>query len=235
MADASHFIETTEGYWQRLEDAVPPDRLVPPFRYGYPACLPDGRVLMLPIRRRAETPERAVASLIPNHASFAVIDALAGMMAAAAQDLDADSVVGLPSLGLALAPLMAQKLGHPNYVPLGYSRKYWYQDRLSEAVSSFTSPEPGKRVYLDPHLLPRVEGRRIVLVDDTISTGRTALAALTLFGRLDTTVAGLVFAMAQGDHWQAFLPDPWPSRVRFVFRSPILRRVERGWTPCDPA
>ena len=61
------------------------------------------------------------------------------------------------------------------YVPLGYSRKFWYDDALSEPVHSITSPETGKRLRLDPNLLPLLDRRRTVLVDDAISTGATAV------------------------------------------------------------
>ena len=70
------FVEPTTRYWQEImpPGSVPDDAAT--YQYGFPAKLPDGRILMLPIRRRLDDPSRAVASLIPNHASFAVIDAL---------------------------------------------------------------------------------------------------------------------------------------------------------------
>lgn len=194
------FTEPTTNYWQEILSAdalpLPPE---PPFRNGYPARLPDGRHLMLPIRKRPGPADVDVASLIPNQASFSVISALAGFMAELARPMRAEAVVGMPTLGLALAPQMAAKLCHSNYVPLGYSRKFWYRDELSEPVTSITSPGDGKRVYLDPNLLPRIAGRRIVLTDDTISSGSTATAVLRLFQRVDTEVVGVIFAMKQGD------------------------------------
>src|ERR1700759_489533 len=124
-SERDDFIEPTTGYWQTIEYAVPSERLAPPFKFGYPARLPDGRFLVLPIRRR-ENRDRAVASFIANHASFEVLETLADLMAAQAALRTPDIVIGLPTLGLALAPLIAKRLGHRKLVPFGTSRKFWY-------------------------------------------------------------------------------------------------------------
>jgi adenine/guanine phosphoribosyltransferase-like PRPP-binding protein len=226
------FTEPTTFYWQAIEADIPPELQLPPFRFGFPARLPDGRFLMLPIRRRE--PGRAVASFIANHASFGVLDALAGHMAAQVRDRDADVLVGLPTLGLALAPLVARRLGHTGFVPLGTSRKFWYDDALSQPVSSITTAGPGRRLYVDPNLVPRLAGRRVIVVDDTISSGTTAIAALTLVQAAGAEVVGLAFAMSQGALWKAALAavgPQWPERVSFVFQSPHLVLADAGWMP----
>lgn len=224
------FIEPTTDYWQQL---LPGHSVAtePPFQYGYPVTLPDGRMLRLPIRQRADDPNRAVASLIANHASFDVVDALGEAMTMLARPFAPDVVVGIPTLGLALAPLIAKQLGHSHFAPLGYSRKYWYQDGLSEPVRSITSPDAEKHVFLDPNLLPRVRGKQVLLVDDTISSGTTALAVLRLLERIGAEPVALVFAMNQGGRWRRQLDPKWQEKVRAVFFSPLLRAVPDGWMP----
>ena len=227
------FVETTAGYWQAIEPASAAPE-TPPFRYGFPAQLPDGRTLRLPIRRRAGAPDRAVASFIPNHASFEVIDALQQEMTALARPLAPDVIVALPTLGLALGPGIAKGLGHPHYAPLGTSRKFWYTDALSVPVVSITSPESGRRLYLDPHLQSRIEGRRAILVDDTISSGATILAAAALLELAGAEIVGLVFAMSQSDIWRQELNKARPdlaAKVRYIFQSPLLALTEDGWVP----
>ena len=227
------FTEPTTHYWQAFEDEVERERLTPPFRLGYPARLPDGRILMLPIRRREEG-SRAVASFIANHASFAVIDGLAAHTAAALGPLDPELIVGLPTLGLALAPPLARLLGEPNFVPLGTSRKFWYDEALSEPVTSITTTGAGRRIFVDPNLLPRLAGKRVVVVDDTISSGTTAVTALRLMRRVGAEVVGLSFAMSQGEHWRetlAAFAAQWPAKVSYVFTSPHLRLTPDGWEP----
>lgn len=225
------FTEATTGYWQEL---LPGPALgQAPYRLGYPVTLPCGRVLVLPLRALPEG-GRAVASLIANQASHAILEALTDHMAELARPLAADIVVGVPTLGLALAGRVAERLGQARYAPLGYSRKFWYRDDLSEPVSSITSPTPGKRIYLDPNLLPLVQGRRAVLVDDAISTGSTIVAAAALLNRLGAGLAGIVVAMKQTNRWQGTLAkaDPaLPAKVLGVYGCPMFARGEDGWVP----
>src|ERR1700742_3916374 len=100
------YTEPTTGYWQELTAAIPPRfGASPPYRFGYPVRLPCGSFLVLPLRQLPDG-DRAVASLIANQASNAVVSALADHMAAQARALGAEIVVGLPTLGLAFASLV---------------------------------------------------------------------------------------------------------------------------------
>jgi adenine/guanine phosphoribosyltransferase-like PRPP-binding protein len=226
------FTEPTTGYWQELTPEVP-SRFAsrPPFRFGYPVRLPDSRVLVLPLRQLPDG-DMAVASLIANQASQAVVVALADHRAGLAREYGAEIVVGLPTLGLAFAALVAERLGHSRYVPLGYSRKFWYDDALSEPVHSITSPEAGKRLRLDPNMLSLLEGRRIVLVDDAISTGATAVAALRLLARVGAAIGGMAVAMKQTNRWETAMASlPGTAPVRAVYGCPLFRRGDDGWWP----
>lgn len=224
--------EATTAYWQALLPAAPADA-APPWRMGVPVPLPDGRWLRLPIRALPHEPGAGVASLLLNHASFEVADALAALLTERVAALQPEVVVGLPTLGLGLAAAVARGLGHARCVPLGTSRKFWYDEAWSAEVVSVTSPVPGKRVYLDPHLLPLVQGRRVLLVDDAVSTGRTADAPWRLLERAGAQVLGLAVAMRQGRRWEATLGPERAARVTGVFDSPLLRATPEGWVPRD--
>jgi len=186
------------------------------------------RWLDLPIRPLPD-PRRAVASLIANQASFAVVDALTAAIRPLAARFAPEVVVGLPTLGLALAPGLARLLGHAHFVPLGYSRKFWYEDRLSVEIRSITSPGAGKRLYLDPLILPRLAGKRVLIVDDVASTGSSLQAASALMQQAGVTVAGAVVAMRQGACDPA--ADPFP--IAHVFATPRFTRRADGWWPED--
>lgn len=194
---------------------------------GFPASLPDGRQLLLPIRDLPDGSGRAVASLIINQAAFEVEDTLADIMAGHWRDGAPDVVVGVPTLGLPLANAVARRLGHRRMVPLGTSRKFWYTETLSEPIRSITSPEKGKTIYLDPRMLPLLEGRKILLVDDVVSTGTSLAAVLRLLAKAGIAPAGIAVAMEQGEAWRDVLPGP--ERVRGAIRSPILRKEGAGY------
>jgi adenine/guanine phosphoribosyltransferase-like PRPP-binding protein len=228
-----HFTEATTGYWQHIVPADAVDRTEAPWQFGYPARLPDGCVLVLPIRQLASEPSHAVASLLVNHASLDVVDTLGAMLAGRLSTQMPELVIGLPTLGLALAPVVARALGHARYVPMGYSRKFWYDEALSAPVHSITSPVPGKRIYLDPNLRPLIEGKRLVLVDDAVSTGTTLLAAWDLIESLGGNVVACGVAMLQGRRWIDRLGAERAARVGGVFESPLLQAVPDGWVLRD--
>ncbi len=180
--------------------------------------MPDGRWLHLPIR------DIGVAGLIATQASFPVIRALSGWMAEAARPLGAEAVLGLPTLG----PLVAEALGHPNWVAAGYSRKRWYEEALSVTIHSITTTGE-RRLWLDPLMLDRLRGKRVLLVDDVVSSGASAQAGLGLLAKAGVVPVGLCVAMVQTRRWA----PSWPAEIPVVsvFETPALTRDAQGWWP----
>jgi adenine/guanine phosphoribosyltransferase-like PRPP-binding protein len=249
----THYTEPTTTYWQEIHP--PSDREArskPPWRYAYPALLPDSSTLLLPIRQlppkpplqtqptnttrgQAPAPLQAVASLIINQASLSVTESLSTHLAALLAPYAPDIIVALPTLGLSLAPLVAKELGHARYVPMGYSVKFWYDEELSVPVSSVTSPGVGaKRLYLDPNMISLLagRGRRVALVDDAISSGKTVVAALGLLEKVGVEVVVVGVAMRQGTRWSGVMGSR-AEKVVGVFDSPLLEGVEGGWVVRD--
>lgn len=230
--------DATTDYWQTtLTEAELTQSPLPPYARSYPAKLPDGRYLLLPLRGMPTTdgsaPDRCVASLIANQASIAVVEQLALHMAEAAKPQDFEVVIGMPTLGLAFAPLVAKHLGHSRYVPLGYSRKYWYRDELSEPVSSITTPGKGKLLYIDPNQLSLIAGKRVLVVDDAVSSGTTMVSGLNLLARCGAEVAAIAVAMRQGTQWQQKLVRTDGSAIPVVaaYDCPRMERRADGWWP----
>jgi adenine/guanine phosphoribosyltransferase-like PRPP-binding protein len=226
--------DATTDYWQRtVSEAELAQSPLPPYVCSYPARLPDGRYLVLPLRGMPSNPERCVASLIANQASMEVVEQLALHMADAARAHDFEVVVGLPTLGLAFAPLVAKHLGHSRYVPLGYSRKYWYREELSEPVSSITTPGKGKLLYIDPNQLSLITGKRVLVVDDAVSSGTTMVSGLNLLARCGAEVVAIAVAMRQGTQWQHKLrrADGSPIPVVGAYDCPRMEKRADGWWP----
>ena len=216
------FVKPTTGFWQEVvEPGDAAATTLPPYQFGYPAPLADGSHLILPLRVLPNG-QRAVASLIANHASFSVIDTLSDAMADLLRDRGVEQIVGMPTLGLAFAPIVARNLGLSNYVPLGYSRKFWYRDDLAEPVRSITTPGVGKSVYIDPN------------IDDAVSSGSTLLSVLRLLQRIDCEVVAISVAMIQGVAWRQALADfdaKAPGLVKGAIAGPMFLRTEGGWVP----
>lgn len=216
-------------YWQTIH---PPGSFDPagPHRQSYPAVLPDGRQMILPIRPLADG-RHGIASLIVNQASFEVLDTLAGCLADRLAGLRPDVIVGLPTLGLTLAAAVAQKLGHARYVPFGTSRKFWYLNELSVPMSSITTPHQQKRLFADPRMLPLLQGCRVVLIDDVMSSGSSMVAGLKLLVALGIEPVALAVAMLQTERWRSAISacgEGWPERTQSVLATPLLERDPEG-------
>lgn len=224
-------------FWQEIHPAgTIPDDAADGFADLYPAALPDGRQIALPIRVLPGGADRAVASLIVNQASFAVEDSLAEAMTEAARFYSPAVVVGVPTLGLPLAANVARRLSHPRMVALGTSRKFWYDEALSEPLRSITSPGGEKRIYVDPRMLPVLEGRAFVLVDDVVSTGASLVSVLRLLERAGLRPAAAVFAMLQGERWRDALAEAGMADlpIHGAMATPLLARGQDGrWRPQD--
>ena len=118
-AMTTEFTEPTTNYWQEI---LPPEHVSsPPWKYGVPARLPDSRVLMLPIRPLNNDTNDAIASLLVNQAALDVVQELGAFLAHVVKPFEPEVIIGLPTLGLSLAPIVAQKIGLSGFIvkPVG--------------------------------------------------------------------------------------------------------------------
>ncbi len=218
-------METTQAgavtFWQAFTSPRPRPAT---WTDRYDAAMPDGTVLVLPLR---DLGTHAVAGLIVNQASFAVSDQLCRWMAQTVAADGVEVVVGLPTLGHVVGQGVARALGHPNWVAPGSTRKLWYADTLSVPTASVTSPQAGRRMWLDPRLLDRLRGKRVLLADDVICTGTSALAGLALLGAAGIRPVAACVAMAQTSQWRANWPADIPLRAAFA--TPRFHRANGGW------
>jgi adenine/guanine phosphoribosyltransferase-like PRPP-binding protein len=203
------------------------------FATSYPVRLGDGSHLILPLKP-LPMGDKAIALLMANETSFEIehriVERLAGLVRAAVPD----AVVGIPTLGLTYASRVAEAIGLPDFVALGHSRKFWYDDALSEVAASSTSPDQNKRVYLDPALLNRVHRRRIVIVDDVLNTGGTMTAAVRLLHHARAEVVAIIAVLTEGWDWHralARIDQALPGKVRALGHIPLFGAVSGGWAP----
>ncbi len=209
-----------------------------PYEESCPVQLSDGNWVDLPFLPLPPDFNTAIAFLCSNQTSFELCDLLTTHMAELAKEFDPEVVIGMPTLGMVYGSRVAEKLGHTRYVPLGYSRKFWYEEELSVPVCSITSPTKPKTVYIDPRLLERMRGKRVILVDDVVSSGGSLHAQILLCEKLGINLVGIIVANKETDAWQDKLAeiDPkYATMVRAPMSYPLFRKTEDGrWQP-DPS
>jgi adenine phosphoribosyltransferase len=132
---------------------------------------------------------RDITTLLADGAAFrAAVDAIA----ASHGDQAIDVVVGIESRGFVIGAPVAYVLG-ASFAPI---RK---QGRLpAETISAAYALEYGEAV-LEIHADAIARGRRVLIVDDLLATGGTAVAAIHLVEALGGVVAGIAFLIELAD------------------------------------
>ncbi len=212
---------STLSFWQ---DFAPDELLVPPYTDRYRVCF-EGKHLDLPLRPLPDG-KTAVASLLVNQTSFRVFDILCQDLVRQALLLAPDLIVGMPTLGLGLAAAVAKGCNHERFIPLSTSRKFWYDDQLSFPLSSITTPDSKKRLYFDPNLLPLLAGaKRILLVDDVVSTGQSLFAAVKILEIIGHPPSAALCVMTQSERWRSRFSFP----IKRCFSSPLFIKNDENW------
>ena len=144
----------------------------------------------------------------------------------------------MPTLGLSLARAVAQRLGHSRYIALGTSKKFWYDEALSVPLNSITSPGGGKRLYLDPRMLPLLKSTRVCLIDDVISSGASICAGLDLLKLVGVVPCAVGAAMLQTRRWSDRVSQRQSGAkipVVGAFDTPLLVQSQEGWVSSPAA
>lgn len=99
--------------------------------------------------------------------------------------------------GIPLVYEISAITGLPYVVPRK-DRKQWMLDPISSDVKSITTGKP-QTYWLDRRELPKIEGRKIAIVDDVISTGSTLLAMENLVKQVNGTVVARLAIFTEGE------------------------------------
>lgn len=87
---------------------------------------------------------------------------------------------------------------------------------------------------VDPRLLERLSGKRVLLVEDVISTGGTISAEWQLMKKIDANVVGIVTAVKETNVWVkklSAIDEKLPHLVRAPIKCPLFAQDQGGWTP----
>ena len=109
-----------------------------------------------------------------------------------------DYIITAESKGIPLAHEMARQAGNSKYILARKGPKLYMRDVFSVTVNSITTAKEQK-LYLDGNDAALMKGKRILIVDDVISTGESLKALETLVEKAGGNVCGRMAILAEGD------------------------------------
>ncbi|HEZ7986129.1 MAG TPA: phosphoribosyltransferase family protein [Ruminococcus sp.] len=110
---------------------------------------------------------------------------------------DFDVILTAESKGIPLAYEMARQSGKP-YVVARKSVKLYMTDPITVTVRSITTAQEQK-LYLSSEKAEMISGKRVLLVDDVISTGESLTALENLTASANGVISGKAAVLAEGD------------------------------------
>ena len=109
-----------------------------------------------------------------------------------------DYILTAEAKGIPLAHEMARQAGDAKYILARKGPKLYMRDIFSVTVQSITTAKEQK-LYLDGADAALMKGKRILLVDDVISTGESLKALEALVEKAGGKVCGRMAILAEGD------------------------------------
>ena len=109
-----------------------------------------------------------------------------------------DYIITAEAKGIPLAHEMARQAGDGKYILARKGPKLYMRDIFSVTVNSITTAKEQK-LYLDGADAALMKGKRILIVDDVISTGESLKALEALVEKAGGIICGKMAILAEGD------------------------------------
>ena len=109
-----------------------------------------------------------------------------------------DYIITAEAKGIPLAHEMARQAGDAKYILARKGPKLYMRDIFSVTVTSITTAKEQK-LYLDGADAALMKGKRILVVDDVISTGESLKALEALVEQAGGNICGRMAILAEGD------------------------------------
>ena len=109
-----------------------------------------------------------------------------------------DYIITAEAKGIPLAHEMARQAGDAKYILARKGPKLYMRDIFSVTVNSITTAKEQK-LYLDGADAALMKGKRILIVDDVISTGESLKALEALVEKAGGEICGRMAILAEGD------------------------------------
>ena len=109
-----------------------------------------------------------------------------------------DYIITAEAKGIPLAHEMARQAGDAKYILARKAPKLYMVDMFSSTVKSITTAKE-QTLYLDGADAKLMEGKKILIVDDVISTGESLSALEVLVEEAGGIICGRMAILAEGD------------------------------------
>ena len=109
-----------------------------------------------------------------------------------------DYIITAEAKGIPLAHEMARQAGDAKYILARKAPKLYMTDVFSSTVRSITTARE-QTLYLDGADAKLMEGKKILIVDDVISTGESLKALEILVEKAGGIICGRMAVLAEGD------------------------------------
>ena len=109
-----------------------------------------------------------------------------------------DYLLTAEAKGIPLIHEMARQHGDKSYVIARKTTKLYMVSPLEVTVNSITT-EAQQTLYLDWHDAEMIRGKRVLIVDDVISTGESLRAIEVLVNKAGGIIVGKMTILAEGD------------------------------------
>ena len=109
-----------------------------------------------------------------------------------------DVIITAESKGIPLAYEMSRYLGGERYVLARKSPKLYMRDIIKHETKSITTAAV-QTLYLDGYDAEYMKGKRVLIVDDVISTGASLASLESLVISAGGTIVGKMAVLAEGD------------------------------------
>ena len=109
-----------------------------------------------------------------------------------------DYIITAEAKGIPLAHEMARQAGDERYILARKATKLYMRDVFDVSVRSITTDRE-QHLYLDGSDAARINGKKILIVDDVISTGESLSALEALVEKAGGIICGRMAILAEGD------------------------------------
>lgn len=109
-----------------------------------------------------------------------------------------DVMITAESKGIPLVYEMARQHGENSYLIARKAPKLYMKNVVSTEVTSITTAKK-QELYIDSEDVAKMEGKRVLIIDDVISTGESLRAVEKLVKQSGGIIAGRMAILAEGD------------------------------------